>query len=160
MYRFALLCGSAPENFRQKKLIAIHDFLVSEAGGLWKEDEITIFPNGIHELFLESALNNALEASVADEDTVDKAGQVLLYLCTRNEADVSAELSDCAVPGVEVVRLGEDEVRKDVIAYYADLAEKMGVDFRVEYDWDGDFVGEEALGWERMLTEKAGECLN
>ena len=160
---YALLCGSAPKGFRQRKIEYKYDFLTSEAGGKFQPGSIVVFPNGVDELFLESLLNETLEkASDAEDDGATgeagllnaddyTAGQVLLYLCARSQANLCAELSDCAVPGVEVVRLGEDEVRKEVIAYYADLAEKMGVDFRVEYDWDGELIAEESLGWEKVI---------
>ena len=159
MVHYAILCGSAPENFRQKKLEDFHNSL--ERSGEYQPENIVVFPNGANELFLEMVLNETFD-KICDGDTgeEDIIGGLLLYVCTRTKADLSAELSDCAVPGVEVVLLGEDEVRKEVIAYYEDLAEKMGVGFRVEYDWDGEFVREEELGYERVLTEKAGECLN
>ena len=163
MSKYAILCGSAPKGLCQKKLEDKYDFLMSIAGGKCQPGSIVVFPNGVNELFLEGLLNDAFENATDAEDDGDDAcgteladasaeaapfagdeaslnvddgtmGQVLLYLCARTQADLRAELSDCAVPGVEVVLLGEDEVRKEVIAYYADLAEKMGVDFRVEYD--------------------------
>ena len=179
----AILCGSAPKGFRQKKLEYKYDFLgKGEAGKRYEPGSVVVFPSGVSELFLEGVLNEALENAADAEDDGDDAcgteladapaeaapfagdeaslnvddgtmGQVLLYLCARTQADLNAELSDCAVPGVEVVRLGEDEVRKEVLAYYADLAEKMGVGFRVEYDWDGEFVREEELGWEKVRWE-------
>ena len=181
MSKYAILCGSAPKGFRQKKLKYKYDFLESEAGRCCESGYIVDFPNGVNELFLEGVLNEALEKAADAEDDGDgtpdaepfnataedallageadapnaddcTAGEVLLYLCARSCADLRAELSDCAVPGIEVVRLGDDEVRKEVIAYYADLAEKMGVCFRVEYDWDGEFVREEEeLGWEGVV---------
>ena len=156
----------------------MYGFLTSKDGGKCQQGSIVAFPNGVNELFLEGLLNDAFENAADAEDDGDDAcgteladasaeaapfagdeaslnvddgtmGQVLLYLCARSPADLSAELSNCAVPGVEVVRLGEDELRKEVLAYYAGLAEKMGVDFRVEYAWDGEFVREEELEWER-----------
>ena len=72
-----------------------------------------------------------------------------MYFFARNKSDLSTELSGAAVSDVEVVRLGEDEVRKEVLAYYEKLAGKLGIDFRVVYDWDQEFVKEEDLGWER-----------
>ncbi|MBR1721996.1 MAG: hypothetical protein IJ727_05880 [Treponema sp.] len=178
MSKYAILCGSAPKGFRQRKVEDKYDFLMSIAGGKCQPGSIVAFPSGVSELFLEGLLNEAFEKAADAEDDGDDAcgteladalaeaapfagdeaslnvddgtmGHVMLYLCARNKADLSAELSDCAVPGVEVVRLGEDEVRKEVIAYYADLAEKMGIGFLVDYDWDGEFVREEELGWER-----------
>ena len=56
--------------------------------------------------------------------------------------------------GVEVVRLGEDEIRKDVIAYYAEkLAGLLDVKCRVVYESDGELVSEEILGWEKLDRE-------
>ena len=151
MNQFAILCGSAPKGFRQKKIEYKYDFLTSEAGGKFQPGSIVVFPNGVDELFLESLLNETLEkASDAEDD-----GQVLLYLCAKSEADLCAELLDCAVSGVEVVRLGKEQIRKEVIDYYVDLAEKIGVGFRVEYDWDSEFVREEELGYEKVTTEGA-----
>ena len=129
MRRCAILCGSAPEDFRQRKLVAKYDFLVDEGG--FEPCGIVMFPNGMHELLLESALNNALE-EVSDE--------VLLYLCTESPP----------APDAEVVRLGTEEIRRDVIAYYAGLAEELGVRLCVEHEADTQLVSEEALGYERV----------
>ena len=52
MQRNAILCGSAPLGFTQKKLNEMHGFLISSAGGAWQEKEITIFPNGVSEAML------------------------------------------------------------------------------------------------------------
>ena len=148
MVRHAILCGCAPEDFRQKKLADMHDFLTSEAGGAWSESDITIFPNGVPELLLEAALNNALE------DAADDDGEVLLYLCARNEADLNAvsEYEAVGYGKVALVRLGDDEIRKDVIAYYEGLAERMEVRFRVVYEADGELVSEEEMGYESIET--------
>ena len=145
MTRFVILCGSAPEDFRQQKLVAMHDFLVSESGGSLPERNIVIFPSGVHELILESALNGAFDDAAEEDD-----GEVLLYFCALTESDLHAELSDSAVSSVGVVRLGKDEIRKDVIAYYAGLAERMGIDFQVRYESDGELVSETAMGYERI----------
>ena len=145
MTRFAVLCGSAPENFRQKKLAAMHDFLRGAADGRQAERDIAVFPAGVPELMLESVLNNALDGAAEDDEN-----EVLLYLCARAEADLHAELSDSCTAGVEIVRLGGHEIRREVIAYYAGLAEKMGVRLTVRYDCDGEFVPEGALGCEAV----------
>ena len=148
---FALLCGSAPKGWRQKKLEHKYDFLVnSQECGCYKPDTIVVFPNGVNELFLESLLNEAFEKTSNESDD-GAMGKVLLYLCARDQVDLNAELSDCDVPGVEVVRLGEEELRKDVLAYYAELAEKMGVGFQVEYDWDGELINEDELGYAKVV---------
>ena len=60
------------------------------------------------------------------------------------------ELSDSCVEGVKVVRLGNNEIRKEVLAYCADLAEKQEIDFQVIYDFDREFISEEELGFEKV----------
>ena len=146
---FAILCGSAPEGYRQKKLADRYDFLTSSAGGAVPGKHISIFPCGVNELVLEGVLNGVF-AAAAEADGETGAGEVLLYFCALTERDVRAELSDSAIPGVEVVRLGSDEVRKDVIAYYAELAEKLEIGFRVVYAADSELVSESALGYEKV----------
>ena len=132
----------------------MHDFLVSESGGSLPERNIVIFPNGMHELMLESALNGAFDDAAGEDDEAssdtESAGEVLLHLCALSESDLHAELSDSAIAGVEVVRLGNDEIRKDVIAYYEALAERMGIGFQVRYDADDELVSEAVLGYERV----------
>ena len=71
--KHAILCGSAPDGFTQKKINEMHDFLTSDAGVLWAEKEITIFPNGVSEEMLSFVLER-LKA--------DKTEQILLYICT------------------------------------------------------------------------------
>lgn len=127
--RYALLCGSAPDDFRQKKLVAKYDFLVDENG--YEPSGIVMFPNGVHELLLESVLNGTLDAA---------PDELLLYFCTMRPS----------APDAEVVRLGTEEIRRDVLAYYAGLAEELGVRLRVEYEADVELVSEEALGYERV----------
>jgi len=70
---YAILCGSAPDGFTQKKINEMHDFLTSEAGGFWAEKEIVIFPNGVSEAMLSFVLER-LKA--------EKTEQILLYICT------------------------------------------------------------------------------
>ncbi|WP_296690159.1 hypothetical protein [Treponema sp. UBA6852] len=69
--RHAILCGSAPDGFTQKKINEMHGFLTSEAGGSWAEKEIMIFPNGVTEAMLSFVLER-LKA--------DKTEQILLYM--------------------------------------------------------------------------------
>ena len=150
MPKYAVLCGSAPEGYRQKKLVDMYDFLTSEAGGAVPEKHISMFPCGVTELVLEAVLNGVF-AAVAEADGKTGVGEVLLYFCALTERDVHAELSDSACKGVEVMRLGEDEVRKDVIAYYAEtLAGLLGVKCRGVYEADGELVSEESLGYEKV----------
>ena len=102
MSHYAILCGSAPDGFTQKKINEMHDFLISEAGGFLAEKDIVIFPNGVTEAMLSFVLER-LKA--------DKTEQILLYICTLSpvaEEDKS-------------VWLGGYEVRKSLIeAFCAD----------------------------------------
>lgn len=135
MTKFALLCGSAPEDFRQKKILDMHDFLVSESGGFVPERNIVIFPNGVNELMLECTLNNVFDGSAGDEPE-----EILLYVCT-----------DSPIPDSdESVFLRGEEIRRDVISYYADLAKKIEIGFQVIFDSDRELVNEESLGWEKI----------
>ena len=99
MTRYAILCGSAPDGFSQKKINEMHDFLTSEAGDSWAEKEIIIFPNGVDEAMLSFVLER-LKA--------DKTEQILLYMCTLTPV-ADKEKS---------VWLGGDEVRKSVIEFF------------------------------------------
>ena len=153
MLNYALLCGSAPDGFRQKKLVDMHNFLTSEAGGTLSQQNVIIFPNGVNELFLEGVLNSVFDSAVEEDD-----GEVLLYFCALTETDLHSELSDSACAGVEVVRLRENEIRKDVIAYYAEkLAGMLDVKCRVVYEADEKFVSEESLGYEKIAQECASD---
>lgn len=147
MNNFALLCGSSPEGFRQRKIEDMYDSLKSR-----KEENVICFPNGVSEILLEKILGEVFDKASEDDD-----GQVLLYLCAKSESDLHAELSDSATPGVKVVRLGKDEIRKEVIAYYAGLAEKLDVAFKVDFSVDGDFVSEKSLGYEVLEMNQLAE---
>ncbi len=151
MVHYAILCGSAPENFRQKKLEDFHDSL--EQTGEYQPENIVVFPNGVNELCLEMVLNETFD-KICDGDTgeEDIIGGLLLYVCTRTKADFDAELANSYTQGVQVVRLGNDELRKDVIEYYQGLCKKCDIDMQVVYDWDGDFVSQESLGWEKVAN--------
>ena len=145
MKKYAILCGSAPNDYRQKKLEKKYDFLETKEG--FEPGSIVSFPNGVTELFLESTLNEAFDKATDDDSD---SGKVFLYLFAKTEADLNAELSDSCVEGVKVVRLGNNEIRKEVLAYYADLAEKQEIDFQIVYDFEGEFISEEELGFEKV----------
>ena len=128
MTRLAILCGSAPDGFRQKKINEMHDFLTSEAGGFWAEKEITIFPNGVDEAMLSFVLERLKS---------DKTKQILLYICTLSP--VSDEDKS--------VWMGEDEVRKSAIEAFC--ADGCG---QVIYDCDREVVSDEEM--ENVLESK------
>ena len=94
--RQAVLCGSAPLGFTQKKINEMHSFLISAEGGGWQEKEITIFPNGVSEPLLSFMLERLKS---------QKTDYILLYICT--ESAVSA--------GEKSVWLGGEEIRRNVV---------------------------------------------
>ncbi len=119
MTRHAILCGSAPNGFTQKKINEMHDFLTSEAGRFWAEKEITIFPNGVDEAMLSFVLERL---------RADKTEQILLYICTLSPVSESEKS----------VWLGGEEVRKSVIEdFFADGRSQ------VVYDCGRDFIPDE-----------------
>ncbi len=120
MKRHAIICGSAPDGFTQKKINEMHDFLTSEAGGFWAEKDIVIFPNGVSEVMLSFVLERL---------RADKTEQILLYICT---------LSLVADDDDESVWLGGEEIRKSVIE--AACADGRG---QVVYDSCREVVSDE-----------------
>lgn len=130
MTRYAILCGSAPDDFRQKKLNDLFNSLIEKAG--W---HVTCLANGTDELMLEYALNN-----IVDNNAGEEASGVMLYFCT--ETPVTAD--------EESLWLCGNEIRKDVIEYYSQLAKKCEIDFQVIYDYDRELISEEELGYEKV----------
>lgn len=106
--RYAVLCGSAPDGRRQKKIAAMHSFLTSEEGGLWAEAEIIIFPNGVSGTMLSFVLERL---------RADGIEYIFLYVCPLSpvsDGDTSVWLGGkeverrmiddfCANGGVQVV---------------------------------------------------------
>lgn len=127
--KYAILCGSAPDGFTQKKINEMHDFLTSDAGGFWAEKDIVIFPNGVTEAMLSFVLER-LKA--------DKTEQILLYICT---------LSPVADDD-KSVWLGGEEVRKSVIEAFC--ANGCG---QVIYDCGGEFERNEKIELEKEVFE-------
>lgn len=131
MINYAILCGSAPEDYRQKKLNKLSDSLINN--DKW---HVTTFPNGIDEFMLEYALNN-----IIDGKSGNCTKSIFLYFCTESP------LSDADTN----IWLCKNEIRKDILQFYVNLAEKCDVDFQIVYDSDREFVSEEKLGYERVL---------
>lgn len=129
MPRYAILCGSAPSGFTQKKINEMHDFLTGEAGGSWAEKEIVFFPNGV---------DDAMLAFVLERLKADKAEQIFLYICTMSpvaEEDKS-------------VWLGGYEVRKSLIKAFC--ADGRG---QVIYDCGRELERNEEIGLEKKVLE-------
>lgn len=121
MKKCAILCGSAPRGFSQKKINEMYDFLTSSSGGAWAEKEIVFFPNGV---------DDAMLAFVLERLKADKAEQILLYICTLTPvADEDKS-----------VWLGGYEVRRSLIeAFCSDVCAQ------VIYDCGGELVREEDM---------------
>lgn len=92
--------------------------------------------NGIDEFMLEYALNN-----IIDGKSGNCAKSIFLYFCTESP------LSDADTN----IWLCKNEIRKDILQFYVNLAEKCDVDFQIVYDSDREFVSEEKIGYERVL---------
>ena len=139
MAKYVLLCGAAPLGYRQKKIEDMFDSLSEKDG--W---HVTCMANGTDEFMLEYALNNVLDAYADDE-----AGGLLLYFCTQTPVADSEE----------TIWLGGNEIRKDVIEYYAKRFGENEINFQVIYDSDREIVSEEDLGYEELTEEKRRECV-
>lgn len=105
MPRYAILCGSAPRGFTQKKINEMYDFLTSSSGGAWAEKEIVFFPNGV---------DDAMLAFVLERLKADKAEQILLYICTLTP--VADEDKSVWLGGYEVRRSLIEAFCSDVCA--------------------------------------------
>lgn len=127
MDKYAILCGDAEEGFSQKKINEMHDFLVSEAGGLWSENEIMIFPNGTSEKVIIFSLEQIFSEKKAGQT------QILLYICTSYP---SKEKDDS-------LWLGGYEIHKSVIEKLSSFPKDSGMNLQVIYDWDRETVRNE-----------------
>ena len=119
MTRHAILCGSAPNGFTQKKINSMHDFLTSDEGGLWKEKDITIFPNGVTESMLTFVLNRLKS---------EKIEKILLYTCTLSPV-ADSEKS---------VWLNNEEIEKRAL-----LSVLEDSNAQVIFDCDREFLSDE-----------------
>lgn len=120
----------------------MYEFLKTPKGGSLLDSQIILFPNGVNEILLESTLNSVLEEIDCLENT-----QILLYFCTLKNQNLSLKNQQ---NNVEVIQLGSEQIRKDVILYYEDFAKKLGVKFSVVYESDANFVSEDELGWKKV----------
>ncbi len=138
--RCAFLLGAAKEGFRQKKLSRMYETLVADG---WAEREIVEFPNGVSELLLEYALNHCMEQNGVEHNNCveQNNAKIFLFFCVQSQDCIK---DDCIV-------LGNDEIRKSVIAQYEERAKMCGIAFDIRYDSDDEVVREEALGWEKVI---------
>lgn len=128
MTKFSILVGDAPEDFRQKKIEDMFDFLDSKRS---VDDSIVTFANGISEMMLEMVLDNSFKQN---------PNQILLYICTRSPVDESESS----------VWTGGEEIRRDVISHFRKLAGECGIDMQIVFDVDAEMVREEEFGYERV----------
>ena len=119
MTRHAVLCGSAPLGFTQKKINEMHSFLISAEGGGWQEKEITVFPNGVSEALLSFTLERLKS---------QKTDYILLYICTESALSASEKS----------VWLGGEEIRRSLVE--SALADGSG---QVVFDSCREMVREE-----------------
>ena len=174
MSRFSILLGSAPEDFRQKKIEDMFDFLDSKRT---KGDSIVTFANGIPELMLEMILDNSMkQLSDTVVEPAESASKNERH-CERSEAISRNEREDCFVADAprndgahnsngillyictksqvkesdKSVWLGGEEIRCDVIEHYQRLAKECGIDMQVVMDFDSETVSEDELGYEKMI---------
>ena len=180
MSRFSILLGSAPEDFRQKKIEDMFDFLDSKRT---KGDSIVTFANGIPELMLEMILDNSMkQLSDTVVEPAESASKNERH-CERSEAISRNEREDCFVadaprndgahnsngillyictsqPVAErenSIWLGGEEIRREVIEHYKTLAENCEIDMQVVMDSDSETVDEDELGWEKTLDGEVFE---
>ncbi len=189
MTRYAILLGSAPDAFRQKKIEEMFYFLDSKRT---VGDSIVTFANGISEIMLEMILDNSVkqlaEAGVEPVETTklqarhcdseqseaeailenseqnarhpeldsgssnkvvsmnsttanDKKNSIFLYICTLQPVGESEK----------AIWLGGEEIRRDVILHYQELATECGIDMQVIFDSDSEVMSDEELGWEKVI---------
>ena len=65
---------------------------------------------------------------------------ILLYICTSEPLPSQAE----------TFFLCGNEIRLDVIEWYASKARRFGLGLKVVFDVDADYVAQEELGWEKV----------
>lgn len=146
LVKFAILLGSAPEDFRQKKIEDMFDFLDSKRNA---GDSIVAFANGISEMMLEMVIGNSVRqltnavVSSASTTTNNKMNSIILYVCTLQPVE----------DGEKSFLLGGEEIGRDVISHYQEVAAECGIDMQVVFDFDGELVSEEKLGWEKVLND-------
>ena len=150
MAKFAILLGDAPEDFRQKKIEDMFDFLDSKRN---KGDSIVTFANGISEMMLELVLDNSLKqlaeevVEPAETTSNGKMNSILLYICTSQPV---AERENS-------IWLGGEEIRRDVIEHYQELARECGIDMQVVMEDDSEILNEKELGWEKTIDGEVFE---
>lgn len=156
MKYYALLLGSAPEGFRQKKLNEMLDFLAS-GKKLWAKSGIISFPNGASEKTLKQILENIkneIENAKREKEAYCNLSnalqiqkneslqnglqenakfKILLYICTLSPVAESKKS----------IWLGGEEIRKSVIEDFCKFCKRSGCNIQVIYDCDRDFSGDE-----------------
>ncbi len=168
MKHYALLLGSAPEGFNQKKLNDMRDFLADEKG-LWAKSGIISFPNGLSEKTLEQILENIkaeIKNTYKEKEAyfnLAKAIQIQKSESLQNKFQENAEfkilLYICTLSPVadedKSVWLGGEEIRKSVIEKFSEFCRSSSISVQVIYDACRDFVSDE----ETANNEKNAEAV-
>ena len=166
MPKYAILCGSAPDGFSQKKLNDMKDFLASKDGGSWAKGGIVSFPNGVSEKTLETVLENI--KAQARNARLEKSGYENLRnaLSLPKKEDISEGLCEsskvkiflyiCTLSPVseseKSVWLGGEEVRKSVIEASASSA--TWTEAQVVYDCGSEMVSDEETEQKEGVRER------
>ena len=170
MKYYALLLGSAPEGFRQKKLNEILDFLASEKK-LWAKSGIISFPNGASEKTLKTVIENIkneIENAKREKEAycnLSNARQIQKNESLQNGLKENAKfkilLYTCTLSPVaeseKSIWLGGEEIRKSVIEEFYEFCKRSGCNIQVIYDCDRNFSGDEETSDEAELFSEAAK---
>ena len=132
MNTYAFLCGSAPEDYRQKKLIQMQDFLTCGSERSLPEKNVVIFPNGVDEFLLGYGLENVITGRAGN-----KADEIFIYICTERPVSENDD----------TLWLRGSQIHKNFLSKMLTAANETGIGTQVVYDSCCDFVSEDDLGY-------------
>ena len=132
LIRYAVLCGSAPDDYRQKKLIEMNDFLTDQKYSSVYNRNLYIFSNSINEVMLKLVLNKSFSLG---------AKKNLLFSIINEIPFLDSKMD---------IWLGGEKIRRDVIVYVVNFAKINGISSKMSYDIDREFVREEEHSNEKV----------
>ena len=132
MIRYAVLCGSAPDDYRQKKLIEMNDFLTDQKYSSVYNRNLYIFSNSINEVMLKLVLNKSFSLG---------AKKNLLFSIINEIPFLDSKMD---------IWLDGEKIRRDVIVYVVNFAKINGISSKMSYDIDREFVREEEHSNEKV----------
>lgn len=130
MSTIAIIIGSAPEGYRQKKIEEKCDSCFAN------DEEYVAFPNGIDETMLKSILHKVFEKH---------PDQIIFYICTQEPVKESNK----------TIKLGNSSVSKDFLLNYQKLTKDKGSNLTIGYDVCNDLLTLEELGYEKLVQHTA-----